>query len=80
MSDHWRGRSEGVGTLSVCSRQSSVKRVAWKVYPGGAGIEEAMCRVRSLEKNSFLWVLRAKRISLGRDVRAVSSVVGAKVT
>ncbi len=43
------------------------------MYPGGVGIEEAMWRVRLPEKKSFLWVLRAKQMSLGRDVRAVSS-------
>jgi len=45
-----------------------VRRAAWKMYPNGARIEEAMWRVRPLKKKSLLWVLNAERISLGRDV------------
>ena len=39
MSAFWRGRSEGVGTTSSCSKVRSVSSAAWKMYPGGAGMD-----------------------------------------
>jgi len=36
-----RGRSVGVGTLSVCSRERRVRSAAWKISSGEAGIEDA---------------------------------------
>ena len=43
-SETLRGLSVGVGTSSVCARQRSVRRAIWKMYAGGAEIEQATLR------------------------------------
>jgi len=40
MSEPRRGRSVGVGTLSVYSMKSRVRTAAWKMYSGETGIED----------------------------------------
>jgi hypothetical protein len=57
-----------------------VSSASWKRAARDSGIDEAAMRTKPPRQKRVLWLRRAMRTSLGREIRIVSSIEGAKVT